>query len=69
MWFEARGYKEENLGNHVSSAREFVKERVSWKVAAIQRATQSESRGTSIVSSHYQATTSEDTAGWKVLSV
>jgi hypothetical protein len=41
----------------------------SSKGAAIQTGLQPGSRGTAIVRSHYQATTNEDTAGWKRLSV
>jgi hypothetical protein len=38
---------------------------VSWKGAAIQRGLEHGSTGIAIVRSRYQATTSEDTAGWK----
>jgi hypothetical protein len=40
-----------------------------WKGAAIQRGSEHESKIIAIVRSRYQATTSEDTAGWKSLSV
>jgi hypothetical protein len=32
-----RGYKEDNLRNRVSSVREYVRKRGSWKGAAVQR--------------------------------
>jgi hypothetical protein len=41
----------------------------SWKGAAVQRGLKHGSREIAIVRSRYQATTSEDTAGWKRLSV
>jgi hypothetical protein len=31
-----RSYKEDNWGSHISSLREAVKKRVSWKGAAVQ---------------------------------
>jgi hypothetical protein len=40
-----------------------------WKGAAIQRGLEPGSRGITIVKSRYQATTSEDTEGWKRLGV
>jgi hypothetical protein len=40
----------------------------SWNGAAVQRGSESESRGLVIVRSRNQATTSEDTAGWKDLA-
>jgi hypothetical protein len=43
--------------------------RGTWKEAAIQRGLEPGSRGRAIVRSSYQATTSEETAGWKKLSV
>jgi hypothetical protein len=38
-------------------------------IATVQRGLEPGSRGIAIVRSRYQATTSEDTAGWKRLSV
>jgi hypothetical protein len=64
-----RSYKEDNWGNQVSSVRESVKKRVSWKKAAIQRGIQRGSRRISTVRSHYQGAVGEDTAVWKRLSV
>jgi hypothetical protein len=46
-----------------------VKERVSLKRAAVQRGLETGSKGQAIVRSRYQATTSEDTEGWKRLGV
>jgi hypothetical protein len=42
---------------------------LSWKGSAIQGGLQPGGRGIAIVKSRYQATTSEDTVGWKRLSV
>jgi hypothetical protein len=39
------------------------------KGAIIQRGPELGSRGIAVVRSHYQATTSEDTAGWKRVSM
>jgi hypothetical protein len=39
--------------------------RGSWKGAAVQRGLEPGSRGLAVIRSRYQATTSEDTAGWK----
>jgi hypothetical protein len=64
-----RSCKEDNWGNQVSSVRESVKKKVSWKGATVQRGLEPRSRGLAIVRSRYQATTSEDTAGWKTVSV
>jgi hypothetical protein len=44
-----------------------VRKRGSWKEDAVQRGLEPGSRGLAIVRSLYQATTSEDTAGWKRL--
>jgi hypothetical protein len=44
-------------------------ELVRWKGAAIQRGLELGSRGIAIVRRRYQAITSENTAGWKRLSV
>jgi hypothetical protein len=41
----------------------------TWKGATIQRGLEPRSRGLAIVRSHYQETSSEDTAGWKRLSM
>jgi hypothetical protein len=38
---------------------------LNWKGVAVQRGLEPGSRGVTIVRSHYQATTSEDTAVWK----
>jgi hypothetical protein len=64
-----RSYKEENWGNQVSSVRESVKKRGSWKGAAVQRGFEPESRELAIIRSRYQATISEETAGWKRLNM
>jgi hypothetical protein len=61
-----RSFKEDNWGNQVSSVLESVKKGVSWKGAAVQRGLERGSRGLATVRSHYQATTSVDTAGSKV---
>jgi hypothetical protein len=45
------------------------KEDMVWKGVAIQRGLERGSREIDIVRSRYQATTNEDTAGWKRLSV
>jgi hypothetical protein len=63
-----RGYKEDSWGNEVSSVLGSVRKRDSLKGAAIQRGLEHGSRGIAIVRSRYQATASEDTAGWKRLS-
>jgi hypothetical protein len=60
-----RGYKEDNWGNRVSSVRESVKERGIWKGAAVQRGLGLGSRGIALVTSRYQVSNSEETAGWK----
>jgi hypothetical protein len=59
-------YKEDNK---MSYLRESVKKRVSLKGATVQRGLRPKSRVLVIVRSRYRATTSEDTAGWKTLSV
>jgi hypothetical protein len=41
----------------------------SWKGVAVQRGLEPGSRGIAIVRSRYQATTSEDTVGWRRLDV
>jgi hypothetical protein len=46
-----------------------VRKRGSWKGAAVQGGLEPGSRGTAIVRSRYQATTSEDIAGWERHSV
>jgi hypothetical protein len=53
-----RGYKEDNWSNNTHS----------WKAASIQRGLEPEIRGIATVRSLYQATTSDDIAGWKRLS-
>jgi hypothetical protein len=40
-----------------------------WKGAAAHRGLEPESRGIAIVRSRYEATSSEDTVGWKRLNV
>jgi hypothetical protein len=42
-WSVQRSYKEDNRGNQVSSVREAVKKRDSWKGATIQRGLERES--------------------------
>jgi hypothetical protein len=49
----------------VTSVRETVKQRGSWKGAAIQRGLELGSWGISTVRSRYQGTGGEDTAGWE----
>jgi hypothetical protein len=49
--------------------RRLAWELVSWKGAAIPKELEPGSRGIVTVRSRYQATTSEDTAGWKRLGV
>jgi hypothetical protein len=63
-----RDYKEDNWDNRVSSAREAVKERFSWKGAAVRKGIEPGSRGIAVVRSRHQATTIEDTAVWKNLA-
>jgi hypothetical protein len=70
----AKGYKEGNWGNRVSSVRVSVCEgkgqlEGSWKGAEVQKEIEPRSRGLVIVRSRYQATIGEDTVGWKGLSV
>jgi hypothetical protein len=63
-----RSYREDNCGNQVSSVREAVKKRPSYKSrkrATVQRGLEPGSRGIATVRTRYQATTSEDTGGWK----
>jgi hypothetical protein len=60
-----RGYKEDSWGNGVSSVRESVRKRVSWKEAAIKRGLERGSWRICTVRSRYQGTAGEDTAGWK----
>jgi hypothetical protein len=64
---DQRGCKEDNWGNRVSSVWEFVRKRSSKKKAAVQRGIEPGSRGIVVVRSRHQATTEEDTAGWKRL--
>jgi hypothetical protein len=61
--------KEDNWSNQFNSVRASVKKRRSWKGAAVQRGLEPGSRGIAIVRSRYQETSSEDTEGWKRLSV
>jgi hypothetical protein len=44
-------------------------EQFSWKGDAVQRGLEPGSIGLTIARSRCQATTSEDTAGWKILSM
>jgi hypothetical protein len=60
-----RSYKEDSWGNQVSSLRESVKKRVSWKEAAPQKVLQAGNKGIAIVKNRYQGTAGEDTEGWK----
>jgi hypothetical protein len=54
-----------SLGPCNGIIRRTIEARVhSWKGAAVQRELEHGSRGIVIVISRYQATTSEDTAGW-----
>jgi hypothetical protein len=41
----------------------------NWKGAAVQRGLEPGRRGIAIVRSRYQATTSQDTVGWRTLDV
>jgi hypothetical protein len=61
----SKSYKEKNWGNQASSVRDVTK-RDSWKGAVIQRGLEHGSRRITI-RSRYRATTSEDSAGWKIL--
>jgi hypothetical protein len=53
-----RSFKEDNWGKQVSSVREAVKKRGSWKEAAVQTELEPGSRGIAIVRSRYQETSS-----------
>jgi hypothetical protein len=59
-----RGCEEDSWSNRVSSVREYVRKRGSWKGAAIQRGLEHGSRRIAIVRSRCQAT-----AVWKRLAV
>jgi hypothetical protein len=56
-----KGYKEDIWGNQVSSVREAVKKRDSWKGEAIQKGLEHGSRRLAIVRSRYQGTAGKDT--------
>jgi hypothetical protein len=64
-----RSYKKDNWGNQVSSERESVKKRGSWKGTAFQRGLEPESKELAIIISRYQEAISEETAGWERLRV
>jgi hypothetical protein len=57
-------YKEDNWGNKVSYVLESVKKRCSWKGAILHSGLKPRGRRIATVRNCYQATTSEDTAGW-----
>jgi hypothetical protein len=62
-----RHYKGDSWGNRVSSVREFVRKRGSWKGAAVQRGLERVKLRISSVRSRCQRTTAEGTTGWKRL--
>jgi hypothetical protein len=65
-----RGGEEKPRRRLVRNDRDTVVRKVGgWKGAATQIVLEPGSRGIAIARSRYQATTSEDTADWKSLSV
>jgi hypothetical protein len=57
------------LGQQSQFCTGVCKKKRQLKGAAVQRELEPRSRGLAIVRSRYQATISEDTAGWKILSL